>query len=187
MNIVKATVVTNCKDDPYWRVRVKAQGVWTEQSELIPALNSIYLDVNDEVLVGYDDNLYCPIILGKLYTESQKGADPVQGAPVLFKASKDGNWIAATLQDTELVIQTSGGTKVYLQDKALGAEIESVKVKATSVEVEADTALVKATDIELKGSVKHEGIATPNQKGAWCGIPACLFSGAPHTSDQTQG
>ena len=51
--IVIGTVLTNCEEDPFVRVRVKSTGVW-EESELMPSLNSIYLDKGDIVMVNID-------------------------------------------------------------------------------------------------------------------------------------
>ena len=47
----RAIVTTNCEEDPYLRVKVKCDELWPEESELLPSLNGIYLDVGDTVLL----------------------------------------------------------------------------------------------------------------------------------------
>lgn len=185
MNLTLATVQTNCTQDKYWRVSVIASGIWEEPSELMPSINNVYLETGDKVVVMYDDDLYTPLILGKLFTEEQSKIDPVTGAPILFKAQNGEAWLIATLNESKLEITTSEGSKLSLESKAFNAVTEKVQVEADDVQVKAKSATISADSITLQGSIKHAGTAVPNQRGAWCGIPACLFSGAPHTSDLT--
>lgn len=174
--MVKAEVITNCTEDPYWRVKVKSDGIW-EESQLIPSLNSVYLEKGDTVLIemtGMSD----PVIMGKLMDASQKSKNPMGGSPVLFQAKNGSKWIAAIVKEGRLEIKTSDGAEVLIEGGALDMEVETVDIKATKITIKGD-------NIEVVGSVLHKGVASPNAKGAFCGLPNCLFSGAPHSSDQT--
>ena len=80
-------------------------------------------------------------------------------------------------------------------DKDIGLKIEGdtkLEVKGNAeVKTEGDTA-ISGNNVTVKSSVKTEikggqvvlgGTVTPTGKGALCGIPACPFTGAPHTGD----
>ena len=84
----------------------------------------------------------------------------------------DGKTSVETKGDTE--ITTSGSTSIDTKGKT---EISS-KGKTT----------IDSPNVEITGGqVKIGGVATPNNKGAFCGIPNCLFTGAPHISDTITG
>jgi len=55
-----------------------------------------------------------------------------------------------------------------------------VNIKGTNVKVEGDVELTS-------GSAKIAGTVSPTGSGALCGIPACLFTGAPHVGDKSEG
>jgi len=110
---IKATVSSNCQDDPYLRVKVKHPLYWAEESSLLSSVNSIYLDKGDVVIVDYSDD-GSSIIVGKLLTDEQKDKNPVKGKPVLFQATKDSKWVVATLDSEEFKVTTSEGVTVVL-------------------------------------------------------------------------
>lgn len=199
MKIDKATVTTNCKDDKFWRVKIKHPLLWSEESDLIPCINSTYLEKGDTVLICYS-SLYDVVILGKLFDYNQVQSEPVGGKPNLFTAKLGETYLTAQLDENSLDIETSSGLKLSIsQDsmtletpKEVSVETDTKKLKATTIEVEGSTIKVKGdsiniegTNIQVKGSTKHNGKAAPNGQGAWCGIPSCLFSGAPHIGNQT--
>lgn len=109
MKLIKAIVTTNSEDDPLMRVKLSSPTIWQEESELLPSLNSIYLEKKDVVLVMFD-TLANPIILGKYNSFEQE--NPVSGQ-VLFSAKKDSDWIVGTLFSKELAIESSNGFKAY--------------------------------------------------------------------------
>lgn len=50
--------------------------------------------------------------------------------------------------------------------------------------------LIKDQSIEVNGfsaSIKIPGTVTPTGKGPFCGLPNCLFSGAPQSGDEIKG
>lgn len=52
------------------------------------------------------------------------------------------------------------------------------------------TISIKDQSVEVRGfssSIKMGGTVTPTGNGPFCGIPNCLFSGAPHTGDTITG
>lgn len=82
-------------------------------------------------------------------------------------------------------------------DKDIGLTVKgNTKIEVSgNAEVKADKdAKVEAQNITVKSSVKTEinggkvvlgGTVTPTGNGALCGIPSCLFTGAPHVGDTT--
>lgn len=63
--IIRAVCTTNSADDSMGRVRLKSEGVWNQETELVPSLNGIALSKGDVVFVSIEDGYYAPIILGK--------------------------------------------------------------------------------------------------------------------------
>ena len=63
--IIKATCVTASADDKMGRVRLKSEGTWNQETELVPSVNGCALNKGDVVFVSVEDGLYCPLILGK--------------------------------------------------------------------------------------------------------------------------
>lgn len=199
MIIDKATVATNCKDDKFWRVKLKHPLLWQEESDLIPCINSTYLEIGDTVLICYSD-IYDVVILGKLFDYSQAQSEPINNKPNLFTAKMGDTYLTAVLDENSLDIQTASGLKLTINQDSLqletpssvSIETETNKIKSSTIEVEGSTIKVKGdsikvegSNIQIAGSTKHNGVAAPNAQGAWCGIPNCLFSGAPHTGNQT--
>ena len=97
-------------------------------------------------------------IHGNVITVSKDGIDIQTDGAVTFKADKD------------LELNVSGNATVKC-DKDASVEAQNVTVKSS----------VKT---EIKGGqVKLAGTVTPTGSGALCGLPSCLFTGAPHTGD----
>ena len=52
---------------------------------------------------------------------------------------------------------------------------------------EGQTTIKSSAGIDLEGGAamtEIDGVAPPNSKGAFCALPVCAFSGAPHTGSQ---
>jgi hypothetical protein len=63
--IIKAVCVTASADDAMGRVRLKSEGVWNQETELVPSVNGCALNKGDVVFVSVADGLYSPLVLGK--------------------------------------------------------------------------------------------------------------------------
>lgn len=218
--IVLAEVLTNCEDDEYRRVKVKSPHVW-EESDLMPSLGTIYLNVGDQVIVDISDGVDNAYIRGKIRNRKQK--DEVSRSDVdgvlLYEAIKGEKWSAAWVNETNGVVtwKNSDGvtlevngtnisvtTEGDIQVKCSNASVEAttnvnvkceaanveansdITVKCSNANVESSTSAVKAENIELDGKVSFtHGHGVPDSKGPLCGLPQCLFSGAPHSSSET--
>lgn len=86
-----------------------------------------------------------------------------------------------------IVINSEGDTNVKVSGDAT--------VKGTNINVEASSkVVVKGTNVELNGMTKATGTSfecggtvAPTGNGALCGLPACLFTGAPHAGNIATG
>jgi hypothetical protein len=63
--IIKAICTTASADDKMGRVRLKSDGVWNQDTELVQSLNGCTLSKGDVVFVSVEDGYYNPLILGK--------------------------------------------------------------------------------------------------------------------------
>lgn len=199
--IVLGEVLTNCEEDEYYRVKVKSPKVW-EESELMPSLNGIYLDKGDMVIIDITDGVDNAYIKAKLRTKAQKDKSVQGEGVILYEAQKDGMWSAAWVTEQNLYWKNSDGVEVSIKGtditiKQVNRTVEAddgtinikntLTVKADTVNVESENATVKATNCTLDGKVKFtHGFGPPDGKGPLCGIPNCLFSGAPQCSSETQ-
>jgi len=64
-SIIKAEVTTNSADDKMGRVRLKSEGVWNQETELVQSVNGCSLSKGDIVFVSVVDGYFNPLILGK--------------------------------------------------------------------------------------------------------------------------
>ena len=97
-------------------------------------------------------------IHGNVVTVSKDGIEIKTDGKVSFTADKD------------LELNVSGNATIKC-DKNASIEAQNVTVKSS----------VKT---EIKGGqVKLAGTVTPTGSGALCGLPSCLFTGAPHVGD----
>lgn len=63
--IIKAEVQTDSSDDKMARVRLKSEGIWNQNTELVQSVNGCPLSKGDIVFVSVEDGYYNPLILGK--------------------------------------------------------------------------------------------------------------------------
>ena len=63
--IIKAVCMTASADDAMGRVRLKSEGTWNQETELVPSVNGCALNKGDVVFVSVEDGYYTPLILGK--------------------------------------------------------------------------------------------------------------------------
>lgn len=100
----------------------------------------------------------------------------------------DGEEKAVLTVHKNVITISKDGIKVET-DKNIGIEVKG------NVEVKTDKdAKIEAQNVTVKSSVKTEikggqvvigGTVTPSGTGALCGLPSCLFTGAPHVGDTT--
>lgn len=100
----------------------------------------------------------------------------------------DGEEKAVLTVHENVITISKDGIKVET-DKDIGIEVKG------NVEVKTDKdAKIEAQNVTVKSSVKTEikggqvvigGTVTPSGTGALCGLPSCLFTGAPHVGDTT--
>lgn len=93
---------------------------------------------------------------------------------------KDGNITINNNGKTE--IKTKGDTTINVDGNSSIETKGKTNIKSTG------KTTVDSPNVEITGGeVKIGGKATPNSKGAFCGIPNCLFTGAPHVGDTIYG
>ena len=63
--IIRAICTTASAEDKMGRVKLKSEGVWSQETELVPSLNGCALNKGDVVYVSVEDSYYNPLILGK--------------------------------------------------------------------------------------------------------------------------
>lgn len=63
--IIKAVCTTNSADDRMARVKLKSEGIWNQDTELVQSVNGCTLSKGDIVFVSVEDGYYNPLILGK--------------------------------------------------------------------------------------------------------------------------
>lgn len=89
------------------------------------------------------------------------------------------------------------GNSVKVEDKKITIECDDVVVNAKTVKVDssqtveikgAQSVKVDSAQVTITGGMaKIGGTVAPTGSGALCGIPACLFTGAPHVGDTASG
>ena len=65
LKIIKAECTTNSADDKMGRVKLKSEGIWNQETELVQSVNGCALSKGDIVFVSVLDGYYNPLILGK--------------------------------------------------------------------------------------------------------------------------
>lgn len=76
----------------------------------------------------------------------------------------------------DCVIKTTGGGNVTIESSG------NCDIKATG------SCTIDSPDVKITGaSCTVAGTPAPEGRGAFCGIPACLFTGAPHSSTKSVG
>ena len=113
---------------------------------------------------------------------------------IMDSATDDGAVEGITISDlanNSSVFVNPDGVLVNAKDDVVGVYEGKIVVKstadvilkgATSVSVESPQVLVKATNVKLDGTLESTGTTvSPNPAGgAFCAVPQCLFTGAPH-------
>lgn len=83
--------------------------------------------------------------------------------------------------DGDAEIKTSGKTTIEATGDTM-VKGENVNVEATA------SATVKAANVKITGgNLLVNGSAAPTGTGPFCAVPACLFTGAPHTGNAVSG
>lgn len=65
LKIIKAIVQTDSADDKMGRVKLKSEGIWNQDTELVQSVNGCPLSKGEVVFVSVEDGYYNPLILGK--------------------------------------------------------------------------------------------------------------------------
>lgn len=128
-------------------------------------------------------------------TESQ-GAKP--GEKILFSRNEDGEVQAALklLNDGKVELVSPADVNLTAKNASAAADenvsIEAKKAltaKGDTAEVEgAKSMTLKSADMTITGGkLTVQGAVTPSGQGPFCGIPACLFTGAPQCGTMVSG
>ena len=129
----------------------------------------LHLNLFDEVTIDHVKGDSCTI---KVYDTELV----IRNGEVLIKPKE-----TAIEVNGNATIKTTGNTEI----EAAG----DVSVKCVNVDVGATAnATIKALQAKITGgTLQVDGTAAPNAQGAFCGIPACLFTGAPHIGNTISG
>lgn len=120
-------------------------------------------------------------------TESQ-GAKP--GEKILFSRDADGEVQAALKLLNDGKVELVSPAEVSLTAKKISAAAdEELSAKGDTAEIEGAKSLtLKSADAKITGGkLTVNGAVTPSGSGPFCGIPACLFTGAPQCGTMVSG
>lgn len=116
------------------------------------------------------------------------GAKP--GERVIYSRDEDGNVVAKIHLKNDGSMEITGDKDIDLSIKGS----MSVTIEGDSEIVTKGKATIQGNDVLIKGKVKVEGATceiggtvAPSGQGAFCGIPFCIFSGAPQTGKTSAG
>lgn len=161
MFIIRAKVLTDSSEDQFARVKLYSEGVW-EESPLIESINAIPLKVGDFVFVQMEDDSRQPLILGRAQGSYQHYSTATNGS-VLFDSSNGSKWTVAYVRNNQLVIETSDGSKI---------EVDNGNIQ------------VKVGTLTVTGALHVDGEVAPTNSGGFCAIKYCPFTGAPHIGNE---
>lgn len=117
-----------------------------------------------------------------------QGAKP--GERILYSRDEDGEVQAALrlLNDGKIEMVSPADVRMDGKNFSVTAE-EKISAKGNDVTVEGESSLtLKSAATELTGgNVKCKGIAAPDGTGCFCGVPYCLYTGAPQTGTNVIG
>ena len=85
---------------------------------------------------------------------------------------------------------SGGGNDLQFHIQQVGAtRLADIVGQERSLLVKGDAGVtVESPNVEITGgNAKIGGTVSPSGQGALCGIPACLFTGAPHVGDTAAG
>jgi hypothetical protein len=125
-----------------------------------------------------------------------RGAKP--GEKIFYCRDAEGAIKAkiSMLNDGALKTEAEGDVSVATKGAhSIAAEGEvSVSGKGNITQEAAQKHTIKGADVELSGKVKAAGgsfecggSVSPTGSGALCGVPYCLFTGAPQTGNKAEG
>lgn len=208
--IIRAKVATNSCDDKDARVQLQCDGVWDE-TPLIESVGGISLKKDDIVYVDVSDGFENPLIIGRATGGLNKYGKEVNGT-LLYESSDGEKFTIAFVKCNKLEMYNSDGVEVTVDalnihvksDKVMcdidGAGIKvaadtfeanysnSYKRKSAEATVEDDTLTIKTANGKITGgNFEMKGTCAPEGSGPFCGIPACLFTGAPHVGTKVAG
>lgn len=113
---IRAVVLTNSIEDEFFRVKVEAEGFWTE-SPLVPVLNACPLKVGDTVIVDVSQGFSAPLVIGKILDkDSVTNSD---GGQVLSESEGPQGWSVITTNQATIKIVNSDGITI-----TIGKDIE---------------------------------------------------------------
>lgn len=211
--IIRAKVNSNSCEDTDARVKLICPDIWDDvpDAPLIESVGGIPLKKDDIVYVDVSDGFENPIIIGRAMGSLNTYGKELNGS-LLFESSDGENFTIAFVKCNKLEMYNSDGIAVTLD--ALNIHVKSdkvtcdidgvgIKVKADTFEaeysnsykrksseamLEDDTLTVKTKSGKVTGGTfEMKGTAAPESTGPFCGIPACLFTGAPHVGTKVSG
>lgn len=136
--------------------------------------------------------------------DKNDGSDPTPPPTSWIKVTKDGTIDINAEADEKVVIagnsevQISGDSKVTVDGNSEITVSGDIKINVSgnaSVEVSGNCDVkasgscgIDSPDVKITGaSLTVNGTAAPTGSGPFCGIPACIFSGAPHVGNKSSG
>ena len=155
---------------------------------LDPILNSywIYEKIKENDFIGIRaagkmiDITPDSISIGIFDKDTEYKEDERPEMKTYLKIDSEGNMEIKTEGNTELEIKgnaeikTDGDTKIESSGET--------EIKATG------GCTIDSPDVKIKGGkLTVNGAGAANGQGAFCGIPTCIFSGAPHVTNQIMG
>ncbi len=109
-------------------------------------------------------------------TIDNKGNITVEAA----KKNGEGNLVVYLKGDTDITID--GGNKITINNDS------NVKISGNCNIEASGNCTIKSPSVKITGGqLTVNGTAAPTGSGPFCGIPACLFTGAPHVGNMVSG
>lgn len=137
--IIKAECTTSSAEDSMGRVKLKADGIWSQETELVQSVNGCPLSKGDIVFVSIVDGYYNPLILGKadrndivlnlLVDRINKLEDK------LNEAVKQQNQILTVLETSSAVLAGTEPIGTWSGSAALAAAVQPLAVLPTKTTV----------------------------------------------------
>lgn len=170
-----------------WIKKMSANGTFSIQQmdSDEKVLNALNIDPEGVVQLTTGENIVLDIDQdGNIQVSNNKGT---------ISLDKDGNITFSANGD--ITVNADGDMKIEAKGKVDIEAKGDATIKGTNVNVEASAkAVVKGINVELNGMTKATGtsfecggVVAPTGSGALCGLPACLFTGAPHVGNMALG
>lgn len=151
---------------------------------------------DDKVLVLYDNDSKDGFVYTQLYNDDYVGLkhdlvnlDITTGKTLKFTIGEDDAVIEITADDSgniDMKIKGSLTTNTESSKNDVYNSDVSIETK-TNMKLKAINLTVEGTNVNITGgNLTVNGTAVPGI-GPFCGIPNCLFTGAPHGSNNVQG